>query len=913
MNLNLENPGPCDDSVLIEQHLHVSSAICDRVVRETNSFHVRMGEMTITLENVSLIPRLAIDGDPVVGVTTQTCEWLCQRLLGTVPRHEHKNGGMVKLSWSRESLSRCTEYASEEEVKKSTLLHKAQHTHAYLLYLLGCTIFSSSTSNKVPVIYLQFFENFDDAKSYAWGATVLVYLYRALGNASLNGPANIVGCWSYEHLKVGLPALECFDKPARNFPRALKSRKKQKVYSNNQSLVIYQKSLDTLEFSDVAFCPYINMDYTVIPEQIRRNMYLGRSSTMMILKKWRKSCATDCIDLSKKMEFELKEWEGRGDHIIQGDSHADESRYMEWYSSITHKFIGRQSPVPHPTAQESPYSMLYPTTQQKSSSLPKPTIQQTPSPLPNPATQRISSPLAPTTPQQKSSPVSSSTTQQMPLPLARSTMGPSSPPPMTTTQHSFNPNHLGTFKTSSLLLTENARMSAALWEIAHIVNDFSTEGFDSQQLKLLLRSKSYSICLRDNEVEDVIETEDWEQPLLSHLHYLATTCVESSQNPKPTLDEDPSVNIAASIESSPQPPVQIPLVWPLNGILTQNWIQDVMSALKFPSILPTCVFDSLLVSASRILLKEPNCVKIDCFEGDLDTFTSVGVEGKIRRVILGWGLKTLLLLLVWKAKLEYFDARFLCHIGYIYLAEIMKPSCVSACALEEEVMTKYGDQGTHIYCRCLEYFSKLPLASIIAGSVYTIHGGLFRRMPTAPINCLLVLWKNYPKQGDQFQILKSLGMNLISDALSSDPSIENVLGRIDEGYSINHEKIIRVTNHILSSAPDCPLFNDKGVYIVLKPPTFDDLVFHTFEGATPGAKDERNKESLAGEEKSIHSEICPQQNGRNKESLADEKKEQRNRRRKESQGDERTSRRNSKQHQKGKDLMGEIKQLHSGS
>ena len=29
--------------------------------------------------------------------------------------------------------------------------------------------------------------------------------------------------------------------------------------------------------------------------------------------------------------------------------------------------------------------------------------------------------------------------------------------------------------------------SAALWEIAHIVNDFSTEGFDSQQLKLLLR------------------------------------------------------------------------------------------------------------------------------------------------------------------------------------------------------------------------------------------------------------------------------------------------------------------------------------------------------------------------------------------------------------------------------------------
>ncbi|CBI23391.3 unnamed protein product, partial [Vitis vinifera] len=89
--------------------------------------------------------------------------------------------------------------------------------------------------------------------------------------------------------------------------------------------------------------------------------------------------------------------------------------------------------------------------------------------------------------------------------------------------------------------------------------------------------------------------------------------------------------------------------------------------------------------------------------GCRDTFTSVGVEGKIRIVIF-------------------------------ILRKIMKPSCVSACSLEEEVMTKYGDQGTRIYCRCSEYFSKLPLASIIAGSVYTIHGGLFRRMPIAPIN-----------------------------------------------------------------------------------------------------------------------------------------------------------------------------------
>ncbi|KAL6349386.1 hypothetical protein AAG906_034043 [Vitis piasezkii] len=228
------------------------------------------------------------------------------------------------------------------------------------------------------------------------------------------------------------------------------------------------------------------------------------------VKKWRKSCATDSIDLSKKMESELKEWEGCGDHIIQGDSHADESRYMEWYSSITHKCIGRPSPVPHPTAQESPYSMLYPTTQQKSSSLPKLTIQQTPSPLPNPVTQQISSPLAPTTPQQKSSPVSSSTTQQMPLPLA------------------------------------------------------------------------------------------------SYPHNLIMAISSTWLNHS----------------------TKIPLVWPLNGILTQNWIQDVMSALSgHPGISlaqnspPSCPHDAGFPSQKLIFV----------FNGDY-----IGV---------GWGLETLLLLL----------------------------------------------------------------------------------------------------------------------------------------------------------------------------------------------------------------------------------------------------------------------------
>lgn len=48
------------------------------------------------------------------------------------------------------------------------------------------------------------------------------------------------------------------------------------------------------------------------------------------------------------------------------------------------------------------------------------------------------------------------------------------------------------------------------------------------------------------------------------------------------------------------------------------------------------------------------------------------------------------------------------------------------------MLTKYGDKGKHVYRKCLGCFEGLPLASIIAGHVYTAHGGLFRSIPVTP-------------------------------------------------------------------------------------------------------------------------------------------------------------------------------------
>lgn len=111
------------------------------------------------------------------------------------------------------------------------------------------------------------------------------------------------------------------------------------------------------------------MDSTVIPEETRNSLVLGRSKTMLIcfdkaerhlpnrvlrqygmlqpipedVPQWvRKSRGVDGgVDLSGKMESELNEWADRALHIVDGDDDADENEYMVWYLRITRKVVGR--------------------------------------------------------------------------------------------------------------------------------------------------------------------------------------------------------------------------------------------------------------------------------------------------------------------------------------------------------------------------------------------------------------------------------------------------------------------------------------------------------------------------------------------------------------------------------------------
>ncbi|KAI5016365.1 hypothetical protein ZWY2020_006216 [Hordeum vulgare] len=143
------------------------TALIDRWRPETHSFHLRTGEMTVTLQDVSMITALPIEGKPLC-MSTDSEGWRQQMeaLIGmSPPEPEVEDGGKkdrvpagAPFTWIAVNFAHCPEDANDKVIQT--------YARVYMWYVISRTIFADGAGKNAPWIWLKAFTVFD--KKLGW-------------------------------------------------------------------------------------------------------------------------------------------------------------------------------------------------------------------------------------------------------------------------------------------------------------------------------------------------------------------------------------------------------------------------------------------------------------------------------------------------------------------------------------------------------------------------------------------------------------------------------------------------------------------------------------------------------------------------------------------------------------------------
>ncbi|KAL0402835.1 UNVERIFIED_CONTAM: Serine/threonine-protein phosphatase 7 long form [Sesamum radiatum] len=333
---------------------HLITALVERWRPETHTFHFRVGEATITLEDVQIIWALPIDGLPVTGLDIErsTEEWqiYCREYLGFSPDEEAFKGSRGLM---------CPD----------------------------------SSGNMVPLLYLSKLEEINTARNYSWGSAVLAFLYRELCHASLKGKAAIGGAlqllqiWAWSRIIPLSPGLGVerlyMDQVQVNIDRFLPAAPYGAIWNCRHNFTrtvrttvrVIRDILDNMQEDQFIWQPY-DMDsdrimayaadftpelwrstcplifYAIVeihhPERVLRQFGMRQNipempdSRDMTLHQISRKARTG-TDWGVQHILHIRRWQRRRDTIVNrppiSNERHTERGYSEWYNNITRRFV----------------------------------------------------------------------------------------------------------------------------------------------------------------------------------------------------------------------------------------------------------------------------------------------------------------------------------------------------------------------------------------------------------------------------------------------------------------------------------------------------------------------------------------------------------------------------------------------
>ncbi|XP_058747071.1 protein MAIN-LIKE 1-like [Vicia villosa] len=166
---------------------------------ETSFFHLRHGEITITLDDIACLLHLPIKGILLSHsrlTKEEAMEMLIEELgndptvaLQEVKRtHEaHARYHTLQQIYDVELLA--AHQAVGEEVKAD--IHREWVFRCYLLYSIGTQLFVDTSSTYTDIVYLTYLSDIARVHEYNWGAATLAYTYHRLREGCMWKAGNV--------------------------------------------------------------------------------------------------------------------------------------------------------------------------------------------------------------------------------------------------------------------------------------------------------------------------------------------------------------------------------------------------------------------------------------------------------------------------------------------------------------------------------------------------------------------------------------------------------------------------------------------------------------------------------------------------------------------------------------------------
>ncbi|CAN0862980.1 Protein MAIN-LIKE 2 [Linum grandiflorum] len=147
----------------------------------------------ITLQDVAHLTGLSVSGDALYVEYEKETNWaaIVEEVLGRSPGGHMKDGRRVQMKWLQDNFYTCADIEYGSQLR--------QYACAYMLSSIGAFLMPDRSN---AYVHCQYLLAFREQRQFAWGASVLSWMYRELGRVTFKiegGPtstsADNIGGW----------------------------------------------------------------------------------------------------------------------------------------------------------------------------------------------------------------------------------------------------------------------------------------------------------------------------------------------------------------------------------------------------------------------------------------------------------------------------------------------------------------------------------------------------------------------------------------------------------------------------------------------------------------------------------------------------------------------------------------------